>query len=257
MKKYIIGIPSYIPSDKSEIRISRLESTLSQLYNLFPTFPVVIIAQNWNENFIPRHNDNQQLIIKHYPKLGIVKARYILQKELLNYDFDYALLLDDDAIIYGDNVEAFLRPFENKENGFCFRTKNLHVKQTCYRYFPAALNLCIISKYILQGEFINLSFDPQQNIAYEDVIYPCILHNKYRNNEIRYPIGTIFTSFDTDFTNDISTWVSIANNIQESKVPPWHLRWVNTENICNYIDKYKKYPDFELENGYVIIKEDY
>ena len=148
MKKYIVGIISYLPDEElGEIRKQQLEKNLRKVYELFPSFPVLIIAQNYN-GYIPEHPKTQKVIIKHYTKLGIVKARQILQQELLSYNFDYAILLDDDAIIHGNKskVKQFLSRFEKANDCYCFRQKAEDAKNSANRYMSAALNFCVISK---------------------------------------------------------------------------------------------------------------
>lgn len=257
-KNYIIGIPSYLPDDKYEIRAKKMEQNLAKLYELFPSVPVVIVAQNWKEDYIPKHNPNQQLDIYRFDKLGIVGARKKLEEVLLGLNFDYAILCDDDVTIYGrkDSVQNFLLPFEQRYNGFAFREINLHTSRTVEKYFPAPLNLCVVSKFILENEPMDARFDPEKNIAYEDMIYPCILRNKYPQHEIQYPLKSIITSFATDFVKSESTWFEQADQEElENGKTPQIQRWENTVTICDYIDKYKKYPEFVIENGVIVITE--
>jgi hypothetical protein len=257
-KKYVIGIPSYFPDDKYEIRAQKLERNLDKLYELFPSFPVVIIAQNWKEDYMPKHNPDQEIHVYRFEKLGIIGARKKLEEVLHDIEFDYAILCDDDAIIYGDKekVSRFLAPFENRRNGFTFREKNIHNHRSVERYFPAPLALCVISKTLLEREPLDPRFDPEQNIAYEDMIYPCILRNKYPQYEVQYPLRSIFTSFTTDFVKAESTWFENADSTETaSGEAPQAQRWKNTVIICDYIDRYKKYPEFTIEQGKIIIKD--
>ena len=248
MKKYIIGVPSYFPDSTWESRCIEFEKFLHRVEGLFPGFPILIIAQNWKD-YTPEHLS--PMIIIRCEKLGIVKARLRLQKELIKQDFDYALLFDDDAVIFGNDVQGFLEPFERFENGFCFRDE--HPKEHNWnRYMAAALNFCVISKYILSREFINIDLDPQAGIGYEDVIYPCMLHNKYRDKEIKYPVGTLFTSFKTIFGKIPSTWYS--DFTREKSGDSWGILWENTVRVCDYIEKHKKYPEINIdEHGVLII----
>ena len=247
MKKYIIGIISYLPDgDLYAKRKCQVEQNLKKLYSLFPNFPILIIAQNYKENLI--YNKNQKIELKYYDKLGIINARYTLQKELLKYDFDYAILLDDDAIIYGTDSLKFIETFEKYDSGFCFRQRDAKITRSVFRYMKAALNFCVISKDILEKEYIDLRFDPEQNIAYEDVVYPSLLYNKYKDKEIMWPIGTIYTSYN--YTNkSTSTWLAETNKKLVGSV---FIRHVNSIKICDYIDKYKEYPNFNLSETNII-----
>lgn len=237
MKKFIIGIISWLPNDGSrQHRQDRVLKTIETCEQLFKNIPIVIVAQNWQTFTIDKPN----VFIKSYKKgLGIVKARQTLQKQLLKYDFDYAIFLDDDAIIYGNNPKAFLKHFDRYNDGYCFRYYKEMSDNLFVRYMPASLNLCVISKNILSQELINLRFDPQKIIAYEDVVYPIMLYCKYPEKEIPYPIGTVYTSFKTG-QNIKSTWASVVFGHDY-----WKVLSQNTAEILDYLKKYKEYPNFK------------
>ena len=242
---FIIGIISYFPDDIWEERKTRFEAFLSQTQELFANIPIVIIAQNWKD-FIPKNQ--KSIFIYHFPKLGIVGARRKLNDILLDFDFTFAILLDDDAIYYGNNSYDFLAAFENKTSGYCFRNCHDHERLIANRYMPAALNLCVISKDLLQLNPIDTRFDPQKSIAYEDVVWPLSFYCLYPDKEIRYPIGTLFTSFQQG-QNITSTWYN------ENKIKAQTL-WDNTKDIVIYMYKNKVIPNFKLDqNGRVIFIE--
>lgn len=250
MKKYIIGIPSYFPDDIRDERIYRFERLLRTIGKLFPNFPVVIIAQNW-KTYTPDTSDiPNELHIVHRDRLGIVGARIALQKELLKYDFDYAILMDDDIIIYGGDVEGFLKPFEEKDDGFSF---NYDGK----RYVNGPLQMCVISKYILKQEPLNPKIDPQTGVGYEDVVYCWYLHCKYPDNEIWYPGETCFTIFISGQIFS-STW---GNKKTEQKISDEDKTKIkedlsiNTVKICEFISKNKKYPKINIRKDKIHIEE--
>ena len=229
MKNFIIGIISWLPRDERRTkRQNHVIKTVERCKKLFKNIPIVIVAQDWDDFTI------EGVDIKSYDRLGIVGARKTLQEELLKYDFDYAILLDDDATIYGNESKKFLEHFNEYEDGYCFRPYRDFTPVLKDRYMPAALNLCVISKTILQEVAINVEVDPEKLSGYEDYIYPLILYKKYPEKEIKYPIGTIFTSFKTG-QNIVSTW-----DIDKDRKTIWE----NTLKIIKYVDKYAAYPEF-------------
>ena len=101
--KICFGIPSWLPDkepDRTQ-RKERLNRLLKQLNDLWPVIDILIIAQNW-QDFKPIETQNKQ-IIKTYKPLGILLARKILRDEFLKANYDYIIMLDDDAIISCDN----------------------------------------------------------------------------------------------------------------------------------------------------------
>ena len=76
--KKVIGIISYLPGD-SQIRGPRFNNLLTLLNECYKfNLPIMIIARNWEEKEL-QTLDNK-VIIKTYPKLGIVGARKELRK---------------------------------------------------------------------------------------------------------------------------------------------------------------------------------
>lgn len=240
MKNFIIGIISWLPRDKRRTsRQNRVTKTVERCKKLFKNIPIVIVAQDWDDFTI------EGIDIKLYDRLGIVGARKTLQEELLKYDFDYAILLDDDATIYGEDSKKFLEHFNEYENGYCFRPYRDFTPILKDRYMPAALNLCVISKSILSEVAINTAVDPEKETGYEDYTYPLVLYKKFPEKEIKYPAGTIFTSFKSG-QNVVSTW-----DINKAR----QTIWANTMKIIKYIDEYSEYPEFtqDLETKKITI----
>ena len=240
MKNFIIGIISWLPrDDRRTSRKNRVIKTVERCKKLFKDTPIVIVAQDWDDFTI------KGVDVKKYDRLGIVGARRTLQEALLKYDFDYAILLDDDAVIYGEDSKKFLSHFDNYEEGFCFRPYRDFTGILRERYMPAALNLCVISKSILQEVFISTEVDPEKGTGYEDYTYSLLLYKKYPEKEIKYPAHTIFTSFKTG-QKIVSTW-----NINRDR----ETIWANTMKIINNINKYKEYPEItqDLETKKITI----
>ena len=109
--KICIGIISYLPDDKTnrDIRLSRLNSLINKCNFLFD-IPIMIIAQNWdNIKLNGEFKRKSNLIVYRYEnKLGITGARRELRKKFLESDFDYLVMLDDDANLVGLKEDADL-----------------------------------------------------------------------------------------------------------------------------------------------------
>lgn len=157
------GIISWLPNKQPDrqLREERLNRLFKQLETLWPDIDILIIAQNWKD-FVPKHN-NKLNIIKYDEGLGILKARKELRKEFLKLNYDYIIMLDDDAIIeYTDNKapKKFMDMIDENPNKFCF----IHSEAQKDYYIPyasAQLNLCAISKFIYEKEDIP-DVDPQK-----------------------------------------------------------------------------------------------
>ena len=109
--KICIGIISYFPDDnKREIRIERAKKAIEDCNKLFD-LPIIIVAQNWKGVML--YDDN--LHIHRYDKLGITGARKELRKLFLDSEYDYMIMLDDDARLVGtkDDAREYLRTIEN------------------------------------------------------------------------------------------------------------------------------------------------
>ena len=102
MKK-CIGIISWLPDEPNQraARLETLKATLESCYKVFPNIPILIIAQNWNNEV----SVSEQCIVFEYDKLGIVKARKILRLKFLQSEYDCLIMLDDDCILEGDATE--------------------------------------------------------------------------------------------------------------------------------------------------------
>ena len=124
-----------------------------------------------------------------------MEARKTLRKEFLKLDYDYIIMLDDDAIIQCDADTAandYLTELDKHKTGFCF----IHAKgyknavvRTLDTYAAAQLNLCAISRDIYTKEDIP-DIDPQKGQGFEDHCYSVLLHVKYAKDEF-YPPETI------------------------------------------------------------------
>lgn len=101
--KICIGIISYLPDDIKlrEIRKERLHNVISKCNELF-SLPIIIVAQNWGDDIEIEH----VTVFKYANKLGITEARRKLREIFLDSDYDYLIMLDDDAKLVGTKEDA-------------------------------------------------------------------------------------------------------------------------------------------------------
>lgn len=100
--KICIGIISYFPDgDKRNVRIDRANKVIDDCNRLF-NLPILIIAQNWNDLECNKSN----VTVFKYDKLGITGARKKLREVFLDSEYDYMIMLDDDAKLVGTQEDA-------------------------------------------------------------------------------------------------------------------------------------------------------
>lgn len=228
MMKKCFGIISYFTWDQPERkqRQDRLDRLIKRLSDLWPDIPIMIIAQQWKYYTIEGKCKNK-IIRFDYPKLGILGARHTLRKHFLESEFDYIIMLDDDAIIELDNdnvANEFIDEIDKHKDGFCF-----------LQYESSQLSLCAISKYIYEKEPIP-NIDPQKSEAFEDKIWATLLHYKYADREFNAPKGIKCIHFRNPNEVVPSTW---ANQQKYN----WKQLRNNTAEIVNYIVENKELPE--------------
>ena len=103
--KICIGIISYFPDDERlrKVRSEKLDKVLRDCNNLF-NLPVIIIAQNWKNIRCSLKNVN---VLYYENKLGITGARRELRRVFLESEYDYLIMLDDDAKLIGTPEDAY------------------------------------------------------------------------------------------------------------------------------------------------------
>lgn len=227
MKK-CFGIISYFTWDQPERkqRQDRLDRLIKRLSDLWPDIPIMVIAQQWKYYTIEGKCKNE-IIRFDYPKLGILGARHALRKHFLESEFDYIIMLDDDAIIELENddvAKKYIEEIDKHKDGFCF-----------LQYESSQLSLCAISKYIYEKEPIP-NIDPQKSEAFEDKIWATLLHYKYADREFNAPKGIKCTHFKNPNEVVPSTW---ANQQKYN----WKQLRNNTAEIVNYIVENKELPE--------------
>lgn len=188
--KICIGIISYFPDDnKREIRIERAKKVIEDCNKLF-NLPIIIVAQNWKGVML--YDDN--LHIHRYDKLGITGARKELRKLFLDSEYDYMIMLDDDAKLVGTSSDAslYLDQIEN------------HPGKWYGIYKSQLLKLFAISKDMFrevdypEGEAENGDF-------FEDMYLIMLLNKLYPENKFLFIRNTL--NDISDSANDPnSTW---------------------------------------------------
>ena len=99
--KICIGIISYLPDGKDrEIRLERLKDTIVKCSDLF-SLPIIVVAQNWPDDL-----EFENIISYRFEKLGITGARKKLREIFLESEYDYLVMLDDDAKLVGTKEDA-------------------------------------------------------------------------------------------------------------------------------------------------------
>lgn len=240
--KPCFGIVSYFPWEQParKERQDRMDRLVSQLSELWPDVPIMVIAQQWK--FYKLDGKCRNRVLRYdYGKLGILGARQALRERFLESEFDYLIMFDDDAIIEGSKhlAEMYLAEMGKHPEGFCFIKGSGSSPYTDYN--DSQLNLCAISRWIYEREPIP-NIDPQKSQAFEDRIWSTLLHFKYADKEFFAPAGLRCTHFKNPNETAPSTW-------SEEKRFNWRAMRQNTKDIEAYIAENKELPDWELLQG--------
>ena len=248
--KKCIGIVSYFPPENNlqarSKRIKRFTQLISQINNLWPDIDILIIAQNWQDYTLPDIS-NKVIKFDFDNGLGIVGARRVLRQKFFELNYDYLIMLDDDAIINDcgkEIADKYLEEIDKHPNMFCFIHSQDHWHK-CDDYATAPLNLCAISRFIYEKEDIP-QLELEKCEALEDDIFAVLLHIKYPEYEFLPPEGIYhlhnirgqYTKQYVDPTIVPSTWFDIKNakciNV-----------FLNTEQLITFITKYKTLPNLD------------
>jgi len=189
--KKCIGIASYFPEEPARTkRINRFNQLIQKINSIWPNLDILIVAQNWKDYQLPEVS-NKITVYKYDNPLTIVGARNTLREKFLTEtDYDYIIMLDDDAIISCESQEVaneYLKTIDEHPDMFCFIHDADHWHK-CDDYIKAPLNLCAISRAIYEKELIPDMY-LEKNEALEDDIYAVLLHIKYADAEFLPPEG--------------------------------------------------------------------
>lgn len=195
-----IGIISYLPDEQNlrNQRLNRLINLLKQCDEFFK-LPILLVAQNFKNdfNFMPI---NSKLYIYNYKnKLGITGARINLRKYFLLSSFDNIILLDDDMKLTNeDNAIKYLREIDGKYDFYYIKSW--------------LLNFSCISKNGMKKITFEPEIEPEKGLGFEDwVFYEKCLKVLNKKVIVSYlPVGK-----RRDYLNDkYSTWITpeLANS---------------------------------------------
>ena len=195
-----IGIISYLPDEQNlrDKRLNRLINLLKQCDEFFK-LPILLVAQNFKNdfNFMPI---NSRLYIYNYKnKLGITGARINLRKYFLKSNFDNIILLDDDMKLTNeDNAIKYLREIDGKYDFYYIKSW--------------LLNFSCISKNGMKKIIFEPEIDPEKGLGFEDWVFyeKCLKVLNKKAIVSSLPVGK-----RRDYLNDeYSTWITpeLANS---------------------------------------------
>ena len=169
--KICIGMISYLPDNNMrQKRIDSMQDLFKKLDELFKDIPVMIITQNWKD-YCPK--TKLKLIREDHEKgLGIIKARINLREKFINSEFDYMIMLDDDAIIGGTDASDYIKEIKDHPDGFGWFSNHL-------------LKLFAISKNVYsQIEMPNISAEKFE--GFEDKLFISMCRIRFPELEFKF-----------------------------------------------------------------------
>lgn len=226
MQKKVFGIISYFPNSDTpyhtETRNKRTKRFFSMLYrleSLWPDVDIIIIAQNWQGLELP--DIRNKVTIYNYPKLGILNARKELRSKFLESEYDYLIMLDDDAIIESANPVAYMQEIDNHPNGV-----------GVIRHNKCPLMFLAISKYIYAKQPM-VDIDAENGQGFEDDIFVATVFNKFPDKAFDFPaniIKEISFRYEGDLGSVPSTW-------SREKKLNWDYMRKHTVDVVNQLSK--------------------
>ncbi len=191
----VFGIISYFPDADTdyhkyvrEQRMRRCSELLQTLNRLWFNVDIMVIAQNW-QDYKPPIN---LTAFNYESKLGILTARKVLRQKFLESDYDYLIMLDDDAVIKSNDPEAFMREIDSHPDGFGVVRRMNH-----------ALNLCAISRYIYSQMDLP-DIDVEKGEGFGDDVFVAQCFARYPEKSFDFPDDCIR---DTSLKSQLpSTW---------------------------------------------------
>ena len=184
--KKVFGIPSFFPDNDSDYHIEmrrertrRFRELLFKLEEFWPNTDILVIAQNWQDFELPEVKN--KIKVFHYGKLGILGARKELRKRFLESDYDYMIMLDDDAMITVNEPQLYMDEIDKHPNGFGAIRKSPK---------PSVLQFFAISKHIYsQVEMPDV--DPEQGQGFEDDVFSAQCWGSFPNAGFMFPEGWV------------------------------------------------------------------
>lgn len=156
-------------------RFNTLKTLINKCEELFE-LPIFIVAQNWNEWELNNINTiSSTITIYNYKnKLGITGARRYLRKHFLESNFDYLVMLDDDAVVLGEKQDAllYLQQIENHPDMYGI------FKEQLLKFFA-------ISQYMFE-KIDYPSLEAEKGELFEDMYLIKALTKLYPNDVFRF-----------------------------------------------------------------------
>ena len=250
--KKCFGIISYLPDaeTKRSIRIRCLLNLLNFLTEQAMDIPIMIIAQNW-KNFSVTDKYKQIKVYNYEKALGILQARRILRQKYLEQNYDYLIMLDDDAHIV-ENIDGAFKIYLqnlNVKDGYCIlKPWGQHIKtgypelpEWYYKYSPAQLNLCAVSTKLLK-KYDFPDVDPEKLEGFEDLIYSMLLYFKEYSAEIISPNGLVCTQISDSELITASTWFDWSDGSKE-QTDKKYLCLMRSISLLRYLLIFDKFPE--------------
>ena len=197
--KKVIGIISYLPGD-SQIRGPRFNNLLTLLNECYKfNLPIMIIAQNWEQKEL--QSLNNKVIIKTYPKLGIVGARKELRKQFIESEFDYLIMLDDDCVLQAtqDGIAKYLAEIDEHPSG-------------AGEFRSTLFKLYAISKDLYKEVDFDEKLTAEDEVAFEDTIFVNKVRIKFPDKIYTFRCrGNGINETSTNARDKLSTWYTDQN----------------------------------------------
>lgn len=184
--KKVFGIISYFPDNEGDHYITmrkerrrRCSEFLLKLNEYWPDTDIMFVAQNWQDYQPPEVQNN--ITIYHYTeRLGIVGARKELRKKFLESDYDYMIMVDDDAILTTDNPQAYMDLIDAHPDGF----------GAVHGFEHGPMHFLAISRYVYSQVDLP-DIDPEQGQGFEDDVFFATCISKFPDRQFIVPDGLI------------------------------------------------------------------
>lgn len=230
----VFGIISYFPNNDSAYHIEtrrersrRCSELLFKLEELWPDIDIIIIAQNWQDYHEPKIKN--KIIRYEYDKLGILGARRELRKKFLESNYDYLIMLDDDAMISTENPQQYLDEIDAHPDSI-----------VALRMTRAPLNLCAVSRAVYEKVDMP-EIDAESGQGFEDDLFIATCFSQLPNNSFLFTEGLV-SETSLKYTGPgacPSTWA------RENTYDWWQMKDITAKVIKNmYINKEYTEADF-------------
>ena len=186
----LIGVVSWLPPDepRRSVRRARAIDTLRKCRAIFPSVPVLVIAQGWHPMELAGMPSG--ITFSLYPRLGILGARRELRERFLQSPFDCLIMLDDDCALSGTEADGDAYLSELRSHPGCFGER-------------AGTSLKLLS--VCREVFIDYpDVDPEAGDGYEDRAFVGALRASFPERRFAYGSGPLAND---DATSDpYTTW---------------------------------------------------